>query len=178
MLVDFDRQKVATAAVLLAPYVPMLFMGEEYAEDTPFFYFVSHSEADLIQAVQEGRKKEFEQYKWDAEPPNPQDEDTFNRSKIDRNKRTTGKHKVMLDWHKVLIELRRTELALQNFDKNEVRVHVLNQTGFVMHRISADQEEHLLCLFNLSKIEASFCFPNAKGRWTKILDSSDYPGRC
>src|SRR4029079_15856685 len=56
----FETQKLAAATVLLAPYLPMLFMGEEYAEAAPFQYFVDFSDAGLVQAVREGRKREFE----------------------------------------------------------------------------------------------------------------------
>ncbi|TDB63728.1 malto-oligosyltrehalose trehalohydrolase [Arundinibacter roseus] len=173
VLVDFERLKVAAAAILLAPYVPMLFMGEEYAEDNPFFYFVSHSEPDLIRAVREGRKKEFEGFQWDVEPPEPDDEQTFQRSKIDRAKRHSGRHQVMLQWHQHLILMRRTELALQNFCKNEVRVHVLGQQGYVMHRISEHEDEHLICLFNLSTKKIAYTFPAREGQWVKILDSTE-----
>jgi maltooligosyltrehalose trehalohydrolase len=76
MLVNFDKQKIAAAAIILSPYIPMLFMGEEYAEESPFLYFVSHSDRDLIKAIQEGRKEEFKNYKWSTEPPDPQDEKT------------------------------------------------------------------------------------------------------
>lgn len=176
LLVDFELQKVAAAAILLSPYVPMLFMGEEYAEDAPFFYFVSHSDPDLIRAVIEGRKKEFEDFQWDAEPPNAQDEDTFNRSRIDWAKRKQGKHATMLQWHKKLIEMRRSEPALRNFCKNEVRVQTLGQSGFVMHRVSEDEEEHLLCLFNLSDKAVPYAFPSREGRWEKVLDSVEAPG--
>ncbi|GAB2793644.1 malto-oligosyltrehalose trehalohydrolase [Rhabdobacter roseus] len=173
MLVDFERQKLAAAAILLSPYVPMLFMGEEYGDQSPFFYFVSHSEPALIEAVREGRKKEFESYQWDTEPPSPDDEDTFRRSRIDWQKRGHGKHQKLLRWHQTLISLRRTEPALQNVCKNEVRVHILGQRGFVLHRISENEEEHLLCLFNLSDEGIPYTFPSWTGTWKKILDSKE-----
>ena len=173
VLVDFERQKLAAAAVLLSPYVPMLFMGEEYAENTPFFYFVSHTEEELIEAVREGRKEEFKDFQWDTDPPDPQAESTFLSSKIDWQKRNRGEHRVMLEWHKVLIDLRRSEPALQNFHKNEVRVHVLDQKGFVLRRSSRNGEEHLLCLFNLSGHEAAYIFPAWTEKWEKILDSTE-----
>src|SRR5690606_4762502 len=77
MLVDFERQKLAAAALLLAPYVPMLFMGEEYGEDTPFFYFVDHADEDLIEAVRQGRRRDFVKQNWGVDPPDPQGETVF-----------------------------------------------------------------------------------------------------
>jgi maltooligosyltrehalose trehalohydrolase len=173
LLVDFEKQKVAAAALLLSPYVPMLFMGEEYAEDAPFFYFVSHSDPKLIEAVIEGRKKEFEGFQWDTEPPNAQEVGTFLNSKIQWNKRTQGRHHTMLQWHKLLIGLRCSEPALRNFCKNEVRVQVMGQKGFVMHRVDENEEEQLLCLFNLSNDATPYTFPNRAGHWRKILDSTE-----
>src|SRR5690606_11469076 len=91
-LVGFSHLKIAAAAILLSPYVPMLFMGEEYADPSPFFYFVSHTDKELIKAVREGRKKEFEGYNWESEPTDPQEEDTFLRSKLQWELRKKGKH--------------------------------------------------------------------------------------
>ncbi|MBE9464231.1 malto-oligosyltrehalose trehalohydrolase [Dyadobacter subterraneus] len=173
MLVNFDRQKLAAAAMLLAPYLPMFFMGEEYGADTPFFYFVSHSEEDLIKMVVEGRRKEFENYKWETDPPNPQEEQTFNNSKLDWEKRKTGRYLVMLNWNKELIKLRKTHPALKNFNKNDVRVTLFGPIGFALHRKSSDQKQELLCIFNLSEKESSFNIPERDGNWNKIIDSTE-----
>src|SRR3990172_2890134 len=81
-LVSFEALKLAAAAVILSPYIPMLFMGEEYGEESPFLYFISHMDKDLINAVREGRKADFRSFQWSGEPPDPQSEDTFNRSKL------------------------------------------------------------------------------------------------
>jgi maltooligosyltrehalose trehalohydrolase len=172
MLVNFERVKLAAAALLLSPYVPMLFMGEEYADNTPFFYFVSHSDADLIKAVQEGRKAEFKDFGFDGEIPDPQDEETFNRSKIGWEDRTSEKHQIILKWHKALIALRKTEAALKNFDKKSVEVAVINDQAFVLLRRSAGENETLVCFFNLSENEMLYTIPFPLNKATKILDSA------
>src|SRR5690606_4570153 len=118
VLVGLEHLKLAAAVMLLSPYVPMLFMGEEYGDPTPFFYFVSHSDKELIQAVREGRKKEFEGYNWDTEPLDPQEEETFQRSKIQWNLREKADHKLLLMWYKRLIGLRKNFPALATFNKN------------------------------------------------------------
>jgi maltooligosyltrehalose trehalohydrolase len=64
VLVDLEQQKIASAALFLSPYIPLLFMGEEYGEDNPFYYFVSHSDKLLIEQVREGRKDEFKAFMW------------------------------------------------------------------------------------------------------------------
>ncbi|HTF81679.1 MAG TPA: malto-oligosyltrehalose trehalohydrolase, partial [Cytophagales bacterium] len=123
LLMNFEQLKIAAAALFLSPYVPMLFMGEEYGEDAPFVYFMDHSDLELIKAVQEGRKKEFEQFNWSQEPLDPQDIQTYELSKIQWEKRTEPKYNTMLQWHKALIKLRNTEAILKNFNKNDVSVN-------------------------------------------------------
>ncbi|MFD2247848.1 malto-oligosyltrehalose trehalohydrolase [Pontibacter ruber] len=172
-LVSFEKLKLGAAAILLAPYVPMLFMGEEYGEDAPFLYFVSHSDTDLIEAVREGRKKEFSRYKWEGEPADPQSEETFNSCKLQWQKRKKGHHKVLEQWHRQLIWLRKEHPVLKNFEKKDVQVHVLEQRGFVLQRQTADGLRHLHCLFNLSDTELSYTFSKKAADWKKILDSKE-----
>ncbi|GAB3323642.1 malto-oligosyltrehalose trehalohydrolase [Larkinella ripae] len=172
-LVDFERQKLAAAAILLSPYVPMLFMGEEYGDEAPFFYFVDHSEEDLIKAVQEGRKKEFAAFSSDADSQDPFDEASFTKSRLQWHTRTTGKNRVLLEWHRKLIELRRTEPALKNVAKNDIRVTVLGQSGFVLHRQSVGGYDHIVALFNLSDEEIEGSLPGWTTSWQKLLDSKE-----
>ena len=81
-LVPFEALKLAAGMVLFSPHIPLLFMGEEYGEEGPFQYFVSHSDPELIEAVRKGRREEFAAFRWEGEIPDPQDEATFLRSKI------------------------------------------------------------------------------------------------
>jgi maltooligosyltrehalose trehalohydrolase len=107
-LLSPDLLKVGAALVLLAPYVPMLFQGEEWGASTPFRYFTSHPDTELGRAVSEGRKREFSAFGWDPdEVPDPQDPETFAASKLDRTEIDTEPHAELLDWHRRLIDLRR-----------------------------------------------------------------------
>lgn len=173
MLVDMDRVKVAAAAVLLSPYIPMLFMGEEYADESPFYYFVSHSDPSLVEAVRKGRKEEFKDYGFSTEPPDPQAEETFNASKLQWEKRENGHHHTVLQWHAALIKLRQTRPALKNFDKAAIEVEVLGEQGFSLLRQSKDGKEKLLCLFNLSAKPLKYHLPEHLPGAKKLLDSSD-----
>ena len=83
-LLDHERLKVAAAALLLSPFTPMLFMGEEYGETRPFQYFTSHGGPELIEAVRSGRREEFKEFAWQGEVPDPQAESTFRASILDR----------------------------------------------------------------------------------------------
>ncbi len=173
MLVNFERVKLAAAALLLSPYVPMLFMGEEYGDDTPFFYFVSHSDKSLIKAVQEGRKEEFKDFGFEGEIPDPQDEQTFLRSKLHWEKREAPNHRILLDWHKTLIGLRQTNAALKNFSKEGCRAEAISEEAFLLWRTAAGGSERLLCLYNLSEAEISFNLPSDIKNGKKILDSKE-----
>lgn len=105
-LVPFEALKLAAGAVILSPYIPLLFMGEEYGEPAPFQYFVSHHDPALAEAVREGRKQEFAAFHADAEPPDPGDPETFRRSKLDWDIRGGGRHAALLRWYTALIGFR------------------------------------------------------------------------
>jgi maltooligosyltrehalose trehalohydrolase len=173
MLVSEERQKLAAAAILLAPYVPMLFMGEEYASDSPFFYFISHSDKDLIKMVVEGRQKEFSNYNWDTAPPNPQDVTTFQRSKLDWEVRRKDSHLEMLNWHRTLISLRKSKPALQNFIKNDLRVNLFGDRGLVLHRQCRQQKQQLLCIFNFGTEDLFLRISGQHLLWNKLIDSRE-----
>jgi maltooligosyltrehalose trehalohydrolase len=112
-LVAPERARLAAALVLLSPYVPLLFMGEEYGETNPFLYFVHHGDPALVQSVREGRKKEFEAIGRSELQIDPQDEDTFRRSRLDWARRTTPEGARMLRLYTDLLALRREEPALR-----------------------------------------------------------------
>lgn len=168
-LVDFEKLKVAAAAVLLAPYVPMLFMGEEYGDESPFFYFVSHSDPELIKAVQKGRAEEFKDYGFDQSPPHPQDRKTFEACVLDWEKRHRGHNRVLLQWHAELIRLRHMLAPLKNFDKKDLQVEQIGEEGFVLRRRSGGEEA--LCLFNLSGKELPYTIGADRVKGRKVLDS-------
>jgi maltooligosyltrehalose trehalohydrolase len=106
-LMSPGRLRAGAAILLMGPFVPMLFQGEEWGASTPFLYFTDHQEPELGRAVSEGRKKEFAAFGWDpAEIPDPQDQETFQRSKLDWSEPRREPHKSILEWHKKLIRLR------------------------------------------------------------------------
>ena len=171
-LVSFESLKLAAGAVLLSPYIPLLFMGEEYGDDAPFLYFVSHSDPDLIEAVRKGRKEEFKSFSWNEEPPDPQAVETFLKSKINWEKRKEGEHKVLLDFYKSLIKLRRDIPALSYLDKECIEVFELeNKKTFSIQRWKDGSEVYLL--FNFDNNNIKFTPSLTKGSWEKIFDSSE-----
>ncbi|MCV7422818.1 malto-oligosyltrehalose trehalohydrolase [Mycobacterium yunnanensis] len=106
----YGQLAVKAALVLTSPYTAMLFMGEEWASSSPFQFFTSHPEPELARATAEGRKAEFAEHGWDAdEIPDPQDPETFQRSKLKWDEVDTGDHARMLQLYRALIELRHRE---------------------------------------------------------------------
>jgi maltooligosyltrehalose trehalohydrolase len=171
-LVSFESLKLTAGAVLLSPYIPLLFMGEEYGEDTPFLYFVSHSDPDLVEAVRKGRKEEFRAFKWGGESSDPQGMETFVRSKIKWGKRYEGKHKILLDFYKCLIKLRRTIPALSNLDKGNLDICGLEDKKVLFMKRWKDGNKIFL-VFNFNNVDISLTASLTEGVWKKILDSSD-----
>jgi maltooligosyltrehalose trehalohydrolase len=109
----YGQLAVKAALVLGSPYTAMLFMGEEFGASTPFQFFSSHPEPELARATAEGRKKEFADHGWDAdEIPDPQDPQTFQRSKLDWTEPDTGQHSQLRRIYQNLIALRRGETDL------------------------------------------------------------------
>jgi maltooligosyltrehalose trehalohydrolase len=107
---NYGQLAVKAALVLASPYTAMLFMGEEWGASTPFQFFSSHPEPELARATAEGRKREFADHGWDAdEIPDPQDPQTFQRSKLDWSELGEGEHGRLLGVYRDLIALRRSE---------------------------------------------------------------------
>jgi maltooligosyltrehalose trehalohydrolase len=112
-LVSPAQQRLGAAVVLLSGYVPLLFMGEEYGETRPFQYFVSHSDEALVQAVRDGRRREFAEFAWGGEVPDPQAEETFARSTLDGATPRTPEQRAVHALYRDLLALRREEPALR-----------------------------------------------------------------
>jgi maltooligosyltrehalose trehalohydrolase len=171
-LVSFESLKLAAGTVLLSPYIPLLFMGEEYGENAPFLYFVSHSDPDLIEAVRKGRTEEFKSFLWKEEPPDPQDVETFIKSKINWEKREKNDHKILLNFYKNLIKLRKEIPALSNLDKKNLEVSEFEDKRVLFVKRWKDKSE-VFCIFNYNNTVAKIITPSIKETWEKILDSSD-----
>jgi malto-oligosyltrehalose trehalohydrolase len=121
--VPSDLVKVGAGLILTAPYTPMLFMGEEWGASTPWQYFTDHTDPGLARAVTEGRRAEFADFGWGAaDVPDPQDEATFLRSKLDWSELEQGCHAELLRWYRELIAMRRGRPELT--DPRLGRVHV------------------------------------------------------
>ena len=162
-----DRLKLAAAAVLLSPFVPLLFMGEEYGETAPFPYFTSHSDPALTEAVRRGRREEFAAFGHSDEVPDPQAESTFESAKIDRTHARTATGREISEFYGVLIRVR-------------------NEAGIagVWPSVSSDEASGLLrleyrnaripllVLFNFGSAAIEIGHVSAEASWKPVLNSS------
>jgi len=171
-LASFEGLKLAAGTVLLSPFIPLLFMGEEYGEESPFLYFTSHSDPDLIDAVRDGRKGEFHAFQWQGEPPDPQSLEAFSQCKLTWEKREQFTHKVLLDFYRKLIRLRRGIPALAYLSKETLEVSGMEEERLLfLHRWYNQSQVFCVMNFNTTDITAGIRLP--RGRWKKILDSSE-----
>ena len=172
-LLSFEKQKVAASLLLLAPYVPLLFMGEEYGEPRPFQYFVSHGDEKLVEAVRKGRREEFKSFGWGDDVPDPQSEETFSESKLDRSVAMSGRHAQVRELYKALLELRRSEAALRPGEA-EVFAEADEARSVVTLRLQADEGNEVVSMFNLSDESSSMALPNQdSGDWQLIFSTND-----
>ncbi|MEM5788915.1 MAG: malto-oligosyltrehalose trehalohydrolase [Syntrophobacteraceae bacterium] len=172
-LISFEAQKLAAAALLLSPFIPLLFMGEEYGEQAPFLYFVSHSDPELAEAVRRGRREEFKEFTWKEEPPDPMAEDTFSRSRLDWENRLQGRNKQLLDFYTELIRMRRENPALGVTDRDGMEVRGFEESKLlVMKRESGGQTLVALFNFGSSDNEIGSDDPGIGSDFRKILDSA------
>jgi maltooligosyltrehalose trehalohydrolase len=170
-LVSFEALKLAAAVVLLSPNIPLLFMGEEYGEKAPFQYFIRHSDQALIEAVKRGRREEFASFQWKEGLPDPQEEATFLRSKIDFGLRGHENHKLLLDFYKALIRLRKEIPSLSHLTKAGMKVNAFRRHRTLILRRQYG-EDRVFCVLHFDDQPAEVPMAIGGKSWRKIIDSS------
>lgn len=170
--VSFEALKLAAGAVILSPFIPLVFMGEEYGETAPFQYFISHSDPELVAAVRRGRREEFRGFQWKGEIPDPQDEETFLRSKLNHRLRQQGHHRVLRGFYRELIRLRRNIPALARLSKRAMEVIGHEKDKVLLVRRWTERQE-VLIVFHFAQKDASVSLTIPRGHWHKLLDSAD-----
>lgn len=171
-LVPFEALKLAAGAVLLSPYIPLLFMGEEYGEEAPFLYFVDHSDPELIKAVREGRRAEFRSFEWQGNPPDPKSEETFLRSRLRGPGGKDEKQNTLREFYRQLLRHRHRIPAIANLDNKRLEMVSMENERLLLIRRWKDDSQIFYAL-NFNDIKVRFQFPFGKNQWEKVLDSSD-----
>ncbi len=171
-LVSFEASKLAAGMVILSPYIPLLFMGEEWGETAPFQYFTSHSDGPLIEAVRRGRRDEFAAFRWKDEPPDPQDEETFLRSKPDHSLSQSEPHRTLHEFYQELIKLRKSQRAMARLSKEQMEVRVFEKEKTLQIRRWCEGDEALI-VANFSDEPRTVLIAGPVGKWCKQLDTAD-----
>lgn len=170
-LVSQEKLRLAAATVMLSPFIPLLFMGEEYGETAPFPYFVNHADPALVEAVRRGRVEEFGGFGWEGgNIPDPQNEETFRRGMIDPERGHDPQHAELFAFYRELIRLRRRVPALFNSSREETEVRELSESLIQVRRWCGGDQALWL---------ASYCDGDSvavpdppPGEWQRVLDSS------
>ncbi|NDJ63311.1 MAG: malto-oligosyltrehalose trehalohydrolase [Chloroflexi bacterium] len=171
-LTTFDGLKLAAALLTCSPYVPLIFMGEEYGETAPFQYFVSHGDPNLIEAVRRGRAEEFAAFDWQGTPPDPQAEATFARCKLDQTLRESGHHALLHTMYKDLLALRRSHAALTNPDRAETQVFTASEARIICLE-RQDGPAALRIFMNFDReAAATLHVSNSDVGWRKLRDAN------
>ena len=166
---NFEGLKLAAGVTVLAPFVPLLFMGEEYGEIAPFQYFTSHSDQALIEAVRKGRQEEFAAFAWKGNVPDPQDETTFKNSKLNHDLKNKEPHQTLLALYRELLAIRR-EYALAGSGK----VEIFENGSAITMVVQDDDSKALAAIYQFGKSEPTvgdLSLP--EGRWSVRLNSAD-----
>lgn len=175
--VSLPALKLAAAWVLLSPYIPLIFMGEEYNEPAPFPYFVHHGDPQLIEAVREGRKREFAAFAWDGEPPDPQDEATFLAAKINPEQRHQGRHAELFAWYQQLLQMRKQHPCFRPGTRDGMQVEYDETSRSIWVRRESD-DGVCVSLFHFGETLGKGRFPFESGVWRTLLSSGKPPSEA
>ncbi|GHE33100.1 malto-oligosyltrehalose trehalohydrolase [Sphingobacterium griseoflavum] len=163
-------QRLMAFAVLLSPFTPMLFMGEEWGSKTPFQYFVSHGEDTLIEAVRQGRKQEFADFHTDGDPPDPQAVSTFDASVLDWKAIETEAGQQFFQYYRALLVLRKTLLSSYGWNRANLTVEV-DEDAETITLLVVDKKAKISCILNFSA-SANAIKING-GKYTMLFNSDD-----
>jgi maltooligosyltrehalose trehalohydrolase len=167
-LADFEALKLAAGVTLLSPFVPLLFMGEEYVERAPFQYFTGHLDPALAEAVRRGRQEEFAAFGWKGRIPDPQDESTFRRSQLRHDLKSQEPHSTLLQFYRRLIRFRR-EQELGSDAKWQVK-----QCGkSLLLLLREGQRRRLVMIFNFAPSVGTAELSELQGSWHSKISSAD-----
>ena len=173
-LISFEGLKLAAGMTILSPYIPLLFMGEEYGEKAPFLYFVDHGDKDLLEAVRQGRKEEFRAFHREGTPPDPGSPDTLRQSTLnwptDSSTQLTKEQQILYKFYKYLLQVRRDCQIMNISHHPEIKAeHTKDLLYFTRQKKNGD----LLCLANFGEVTEKTELPLDNKTWHQKVDSSN-----
>ena len=170
-IVSFEQLKLAAGIMLVSPFVPMLFMGEEFGEEQPFHYFVDHSDPELVKAVREGRKREFEYFydKGEGEFLDPLGEETFNDSKLNWEFKKNSQKNAMWSYYKRLIALKKSG-AFKIFSNKNKQIEFSEEQHYI--KINAKEDQNLFAVFNFKEEILESELPGGNFDWKVVISSA------
>jgi maltooligosyltrehalose trehalohydrolase len=165
MMLGVPELEAIAALTLLSPFVPLLFQGEEWGARTPFLYFTDHENAELGRLVAEGRSKEFSSFGWQGAVPNPQEMQTFERSKLDWSEMSRPPHAQLFEWYRRLIRLRNEKMTgPSGTGRGKAAVKFDARAGWLTFVHGG-----VLCVFNFAAAAQRVRLPS--GEWDLALRS-------
>jgi maltooligosyltrehalose trehalohydrolase len=170
-LLSFEMQKLVAAAVIVSPYIPLLFMGEEWSAPHPFQYFVDHSDPELVENVRKGRQQEFAAFYPEGEAPDPVSEEIFNGSTLQWDQLDKGSHAIMLHYYKTLLHLRKTHPVLKELNRRHMQVDC-DEEKRIVRLCRWHKDESIWCLMNFSD-QVQTVATSGTDQWFTILNSAD-----
>ncbi|MGB7250919.1 MAG: malto-oligosyltrehalose trehalohydrolase [Phormidesmis sp.] len=189
-LISFEAQKLAVGLTLLLPYIPLLFMGEEYGENAPFLYFVDHGDENLIAAVRAGRKEEFLAFHSEGAPPDPASIDTFKASTLNwpteqaeekpiatsvkgtmlEDGNSPAQQMILRKFYQRLIEVRKQCKIMVPAQYEDI---VAEHTNDLLYYRRKTPNGDLLCVMNFGERTLEVELPLGKQTWQKQISSAD-----
>ena len=167
-LVSFESLKLVAGITVLSSFVPLLFMGEEYGETSPFLYFTSHGDPQLAEAVRRGRQAEFAHFQWQGQIPDPQADSTFVKSKLDHSMAGQDPHRTLQRFYKTLLGIRR--------DRRLAEAQQIAVTEYSSHQallsLRSAGPNLLAGLFHFGDTAASLTVELPDGAWDTRIDSA------
>ena len=171
-LVDFEGLKLAAVSMLFSPYIPLLFMGEEYGEPAPFLFFTDFGDPGLRAAVSQGRRDEFAAFGREGEVPDPQDPATFCRSKLQWGRREQLPHRWLLALYRSLLALRREHPVLGVAGKpRTVTCSLDGDTLLVLRR--GGRRTAALAILRFAPTGSVVQAAIPMGSWRRLLDTAE-----
>lgn len=171
-----EAYKLAAGALLLSPYIPLLFMGEEYAESRPFFFFGDYGDPRLSDAVRKGRREEFAFLHSGTDLPDPIAKETFEASRLDWGSLEREPHRTVLAFYRKLIRLRKTLPALARPDRTGMEAG-FSGSCFSLRRRSLGTGEieagEIAAILNFGSDMARCALGPRDGKWELAMDSAD-----